>query len=474
MTPRCLTLIVSALAGLVLTPCSWAESLLDLGSGHFLRGSAISIDPTTVVWKHKLSGTEFRFPSAGVHRIAFSSESPPNPPGDILLLDNGDILSGTLESLDKEQAVLRSSHAGSLTIPRSRLRTARLSPGISNLSYADAGDLVGWKANSSTGRPLRWTVQDGVLEFSAKGSETIARTVTMPESADVSFEAAWSPRTSRPGLNGAVFSVLLCVDHDRPGEVMSSGYSLNFNRSWLTVQRVGGGNENQRDATLGRVQLSNHLDGGNSLKVRVILNRRDRRLHIFLNGREAGDFQDDAEKAPAGSAIHLTGDGDTPIRVRKLRVESWNGLVGSKLASTTKSGQQNDLVLTIDGDELFGSILAIRQDAKEGRIVDLVIPVSKSKPMSVPVHSIGHISFARGEESPATPEDSIIRLDDGARLTGKIQGFDGKILRVAYLGKTEIALPGANLLSIDFPAAIANPEPVKKSAENNGLDFLEE
>lgn len=474
MTTR-LTITISAIACLAIPTGVSAESLLDLGEGHFLRGEPVSIDPATVVWKHQLSGAELRYPVAGVHRIAFSGESAPSPTGDILLLDNGDVLTGSLESLDKDNAVIHSANAGSLTIPRSRMRTARLSPGVPTLSYEDSGDLVGWKANSSNERPLRWTAKDGVLEFAAKGPETIARTVKMPKSADISFETTWSPRSSRLGMSGAVFSVLLCADHDRPGEVMTSGYSLNFNRSWLTIQRVGDNNDNERDATLGRVQLSRHLDGGNSLKVRVVLNRAARRLHIFLNGREAGDFQDDAGKIPDGSAIHLVGDGDTPIRLRRLRVEAWNGLLGSKLASTSKSGQEKDLVLTIDGDEMFGEILAIRQDAKQGRIVDLVIPVSKSKPMSVPVHSIGHISFARGPESPPAAEEAIVRLDDGSRLTGKLQGFDGKNLTLAYLGKDAVDLPATHLLAIDFPSGLANPaEAGEKPADEQGLDFLEE
>ena len=452
-----------------------AECLLDLGDGNFLRGDPIAIKDKSLAWKHTLSGAELTYPISTIRQLVFSGESQLGPNGDIILLDNGDLLAGELVTLDKEWATMQSPAIGTFKLPRERLRTARLATGSGDsATYVDAGDLSGWIAGTTDGKPIRWTANNQAFHFNGRGQEHIGKDVKLPQAADISFDLAWSAaRNARLGA-GPDFNMVLCADKAKPGP-NPTGYMLNFDRNWLTVMHVSNDPAARQHATLGRVGLTQFLEGKSSMHVRVIVNRITRRLHILINGNEAGEMQDEAPAAPEGTAIILGGEGDTGLKLRRLRVESWNGLIGSKLPASAKSNQDKDLLLAVDGDEVFGDITAVRTDPQKGRVVAMNIPIIQSKEMTIPVGKIRHLSFAH--KAPAKPEidsppgTSLVRLDNGSRLTGIIDSFDGKTLNFLYLGKTPMALPAANILSIDFPSAIADAaKPVKKSSQDEFSD----
>lgn len=454
-----------------------ADALLDLGDGNFLRGEPAAIKEGILTWKHTNSGTEFRYPLDSVWRLLFSGEGQPNPTGDILLLDNGDVLSGQLESLDKESAILKSPAIGTVKLPRQRLRTARLASGTGAIgAYTDDGDLSGWISSAPGGKPIHWSAVNRTLSFNGRGQESIGKDVKMPPSADVSFDMAWSPtKTARFGL-GPEFTMVLCADKAKP-EQSPMGYTLNFNRNWLTVMHLNNDPAVRQQSTLGRIQLNQFLEGKTSMRVRIIVNRATRRLHVLINGNDAGELQDEAVAPPDGTAIQLTGNGDTGLRLRNLRVEPWNGLIGTKLSTTSKSARDRDLLLAADGDEIFGEIIAIHADAQKDRVVEMVIPMNQSKAMNIPVKQIRHLSFAHKDvpnaENAGKEGATTIRLDNGSRLTGIIDNFDGKVLHFLFLGKEPVALPAGKILAIDFPAATAEAAKPSPKKPNPG-EFFEE
>lgn len=449
---------------LLAAPALRADALLDLGDGNFLRGEPLGLQDGKWKWKHGLSGGEMDFPAAQVRRIVFSGETPPNPSGDIVLLHNGDILSGSIQSLDDKNLVLASPVLGEMTLERRHLRTARLAPRAGSLVFRDEGDLKNW-ALADKEAAAEWTAANGVLRFDGKGhSQTLARDVKLPASADISFEMTWDSEKEDDGGFGAVFSLLLAAG-DVDGNGGNGCYKIQFARNWATVEREYGVGTGRSSNTLGRLQLHQIRDLGQKVRVRVVLDRPRKKIHVFLNGREAGEVVDDSDDELTGTWLGFQTNGSGNFRVRHLEVETWNGFLGNKLATTVKSATTRDLVITApDGDEIFGTVKAIREEPGRGRVVETAIAVSQSKPLVIPVSRIAHLSFARGEEENAAPVagSAILLLDDGSRVSAEVRALDSRNLRASFHGRNDAEIPIARLLAVEF-----TPPAPKAEAEKN-------
>ena len=445
---RCL--LLPLLAG----SCLHAQALLDFGDGNFIRGKAIELGGGTLRWHHGLSGSEMEFPADKVKRLLFSGESAPNPSGDILLLDNGDILSGNIESLDANTLTIVSPVLGEMKLDRKRLRTARLAPRAGSVVFRDDGDVKNWTLTDKDAAG-EWTSANGVLQYQGKGhGQTFARDVKLPPSADISFEMTWDKEKADDGGFGAVFSLVLAAS-DPEGSGGNGCYKLQFARSWATIEREYGTDAARSSNTLGRLQLHRFRDLGPTVRLRVILDRPRKKIHVFLNGQAAGEVTDDSSEELAGTWLGFQTNGVGNFRVRRLQVDSWNGFLGNKLATTTKSATTRDLVITApDGDEIFGSINSIRDEPGRGRVVETAVAVNQSKPMVIPVNRIAHLSFASsGEAAPAPAEGpaATLLLDDGSKVAINLIGLDEQALRADVYGRQDARIPLERVLSIEFP-----------------------
>ena len=435
-----------------------AEALLDFGDGNFVRGKPLAFQDGIWRWHHGISGTEMQFPASKVKRILFSGDASPNPSGDILLLDNGDILSGSIQSLDENNLTILSPTLGEMKLERKRLRTSRLAPAAGVVVFKDDGDLKKWKlAEKDTAE--EWTSANGVLRYTGKGhGQVLARDVNLPPSADISFDMTWSDENADEGGFGGVFSLVLAAS-----DAQSTGgkgcYRLQFARSWATVEREYPSDSGRPSNTLGRFQLHQFRDLGPTVRVRVVLDRPRKNIHVFLDGRPAGKVTDDSEDELAGTWVGFQTTGEGNFRIRRLQVESWNGFLGNKLATTAKSATTKDLVITApDGDEIFGKIIAIREEAGRGRVVETVLAVNQSKPLLIPVGRIAHLSFANNGEAAPTPGDAAtLVLDDGSRVSITLTGLEDRFLRADFNGRKGAEIPLDRVLSVEFAGANSKP-----------------
>ncbi|MFM7180568.1 MAG: hypothetical protein ACKO2G_03770 [Verrucomicrobiales bacterium] len=429
-----------------------AEALLDFGDGNFLRGKPIELRDGNWRWQHGLTGSEMGFPTGKIKRILFSSKSSPNPKGDILLLDNGDIVSGSIQTLDDSQLTIVSPVLGEIKLDRRRLRTARLAPSTGSTVFRDEGDLKNWTLTEKAAAE-EWTSANGVLSYQGKGhGQILARDAKLPPSADISFEMAWDNEKADESGFGTVFSLVI-GGSDVEGSSGAGCYKLQFARSWATVEREYGTDSGRSSNTLGRFQLHKFRDLGPTVRVRVVLDRPRKKIHVFFDDRSAGVVTDDSSEELKGTWFGFQTNGVGNFRVRRLQVEAWNGFLGNKLATTSKSIVSKDLVITApDGDEIFGKINAIREEAGRGRVVETAVAVNQSKPLVIPVNRIAHLSFAAsGEAAPAPEKTSTLSLDDGTKVAIHLTAVDADGLHADFYGRKDVRIPLDRVLSIEFP-----------------------
>ena len=445
-----------------------AEALLDFGDGNFIRGRAVELRDGTWRWQHGISGSEMEFPLAKVKRVLFSGETPPNPTGDILFLNNGDILSGSIQSLDQNHLDMVSPVLGDLNLERDRLQLARIAPRAGSVVFADGGDIKDWTLTDMN-EADEWSSGNGVLRYQGKGrGQTLARDAKLPPSADISFELGWDKEKADEAGLGAVFSLMIAAS-DAEGGAGNGCYKIQFARSWATVEREYGTESGRSSNTLGRLQMHRLRDLGPTVRVRVVLDRPRKKIHLFLDGHMIGEVSDDSDETPAGTWLGFETGGVGNFRARRLRVETWNGFLGNKLATTSNSAKTNDLVIinssTPGGDEIFGNIKAIREEPERGRVVEIAATLNPSKPLVIPVGLIAHLSFASSQEPGAAKGNSVIlRLDDGAKVTVPSIALAEGVLRTDLYGRQGVEIPLDRVLSIEF--ARENEKPAADENEN--------
>jgi len=442
--------LMLALVAAATLPAHAAPALLELADGHFVRGQLRAIQDGRMSWQHDASGTEMSFPLAEVRRVVFSVDTSPDPTGDLMLLRDGGLVAGTLESLDAASATLRTGFGAVLRIPRPQIDSARLSMAVARPVIDGFPPLDRWSVPKEDKRgPIAWTLDGGVLKYNGQQPETICLAQEMPSAVDLRFEMAWDPDTQRQPQ----FNLAVCAGKPKSGDLSDSDhYALNFSRSVLFIHRMGTEEGRRSQQTIGRVQLGQFLNGRNSLRVRLVVNRPARKLHLFLNGQPAGpeEMRDKSDEAPAGNTILFNGFMQCPLRFRNLAVQPWSGLLGSSLAPGLVRGEKDQIDM-VDGDCYAGNIVRVSNDPKGERMVEMNTPLLKSSTvLSLPVRYIRHLVFAKGEAAAPAAADGFaasVRLRDGSRLSGAILGCaDGRL--AFFFGANELSLPLASLVEI--------------------------
>ena len=430
------------------------KNLLDLGNNEILRGTAEGFSNGILNWHHALSDTRFPVAASEIHRLFFAAQATPlASAGDTILLANGDLLTGRLDNLDAQSATISDTLAGTLVLPRKELRSARLASSESTVAFLDAGDLVGWKSSSPNGSPIEWKSLNNTLSFSGRSSETLARTVRIPDSSEVSLDLAWDANP----LRQPQFAILVCANNEKP-EQSTDHYSFNVTSSMVTALRMSDIEGEVKQSVLGRVQIGGFLRERQSLRLQTIIDRPGRHITLLINGRFAARWSDPVVPPPSGSVIQLAGYPGVGLRLRNLKVESWNGLVDGQISSDNAHPDADTVVIN-DGDTPIGTILGIKRHADGKRQVEMTISFNKSKPLLIDVPRIRQIFFAnpkldteQSTEPASVPRPTVVHLIDGTRLSATTLAFDAEKMHLTTRTHQNLTIPANTLLNIEFPS----------------------
>lgn len=451
---------------------SAAPGVLQLKDGNFVRGTMKAIRDGQIIWLHEASGVEMNLPYADMKRAVFSPDTTPDPSGDLLLLRDGGLVSGSLESLDATGAVLRTGFGATIRIPRPQIDSARLATAQPRMIFDGFPPMEKWKVLDKDAGASSWSMDKGLLSFNGRREESVSLSPDLPEAFDLRFEMAWEPDAAR----SPQFTLFLCAEDPKDrsiGEV--DHYAFCFSRTSLYIYRnlLQHGQRNQKPIIGGRINISSYLAGRNSLRVRLVANRPSRKLHLFLNGMQAGpeDMRDTGDEAPVGNLIAFHGFMQSPMRFRNLSLQPWTGLLGTNLAANVVRGESDQIDVT-SGDHYVGKIIQVRSDPKGERVVDLTSPVLKSTTvLSLPVRCIRHMVFAKADPPPAAQPPpggfaAMVRLRDGSNLDGVIRTCQDGHLSFRF-GNDDLNLPLEALVEI-VPAGstpISKETPKRKNSD---------
>lgn len=408
-----------------------SKPILNLRNGGYAAGTLVdTADPAVIRWQGTPFVAPFDFAINAVNAISYPpAADAPKPAGEYCFeLAGGDVLFGSLVSLNETEAELDLPRFGRLHVDRTKIhRICRWREGA-DLLYMGPNGLAGWKD------PLpakSWREEQGQL-FSDQGGATIQGNFKLPARVSIEFEISWKTKPD--------FTFALGVDD--AGKLSDRAFRFEVWDSDLIACR-----ETHGEADL--ASLATVAAGAGRIHVQAYLDQEKGRMLVFSsNGKPLADLIVKDVKPQVLPNIQLINNrGD--VRLERLRIGRWNG------EPPVAVDADKSRIHLADGSIVYGQVTGVDADTKA-----FVVRGEKGE-SRIPVDRIASIYLSLPREEQARAIRTVYQ--DGSRLSGDLTKIENGLLSVRIPGVKETpALPSEGLRSI---AILVPDQPAPASTE---------
>ena len=359
---------------------------LTFKNGDVLLGSLASIDSTNgVTWTRGDAVSDFRFRPDRISQLDLASVALPTEKVSSnfcsVQLNNGDQFQGELVFYDGQKLKLDTWFGGELEFPKDAV--ALMVPlGLPKPTiFAGPTGLDGWTMGKVNAGGL---VEAGEWiyqnnAFYAFKSASIARDLHLPESASLQFDLEW-----RGFFH---IAVALYTEYLHPVNLANKEtepkfggfYSMQINPFSANLLPV---KQTEPLRYLGQASLQT-LAQKNSAHIDIRVNKAKRVLALLIDGVLAKQWVDTDEFAGSGSAIRFVHQGQGAVKLTNLKITEWDGQFEDPVSLTANKSQ--DLARLKNGDRVFGNVKGIR-DGKlsiEAAGTTLDVPITRVKQVEI-------------------------------------------------------------------------------------------
>jgi hypothetical protein len=340
-----------------------------------------------------------------VQRIEFSQRNPTSDANTTLIgLSNGDILPGSIESLDDNRLTVVSADAGRMEIPRTSVKSIQMGIQPRKLIYQGPNNLEEWLDGGDERK--NWTFERRALI--ANGPADASRDLALTRQFVLRFSLVWQP--------GQVpnFQVYF-ADPLLPRTEAADRYYLQFGGAGMEIKREAA--KGKRYHTIIILNRSHIQYPENRLNVEIRVNRDNARMELLLNGESEGQFADPIPSIPSGTGISLvsnTPDGSTQ-EIRDIVVLEDDDSRPRHLAED-RGNADSDSLISREDDRWSGKLIAARPT--EDGLVFLFKTTFQDTPMEIPARDVSTVFLASSPAAKPTAENKqpfVLRLHgDGA------------------------------------------------------------
>lgn len=351
-------------------------------NGDVLFGSLNSIDPENgIKWVRPDAVNEFRFLPAMVTQLDLASiqAHPAQLSSNLCLIQlvNGDQLQGELLSYDGQKVRLDTWFGGKLELPK--VSVALIVPlGLPKPTlFEGPTGLEGWTMGQVNAGAL---VESGEWLYQnnalyAMKSASIARDLHLPENASLSFDLEW-----RGFFH---IAVALYTEYLQPINLANKEtepkfggfYSLQINPFSANLLPV---KQTEPLRYLGQASLQT-LAQKNSAHIDIRASKSKRLVALLIDGVLVKQWVDTDDFAGTGGAVRFVHQGQGAVKMTNLKLTEWDGTFEEPISITPNKTQ--DLARLKNGDRVIGNVKSI-QDGKmsvEAAGTTLEVPMGRVK-----------------------------------------------------------------------------------------------
>ncbi|MFV0444370.1 MAG: TlpA family protein disulfide reductase [Planctomycetaceae bacterium] len=372
--------------------------MLTLRTGDRLPGHILPADKVgTLRWQGRGFVSAFDFPTESVGTVQIGFQPTPKMTGEYAIeCTIGDLLAGRVVAWDKSAVEFEALHFGTLHLrPDSIRRMYRLNDNPLVVFPALNG-LLGWKTNEKTWR------EDGT-DIESKDDDALATCdVQLPDQAMLEFELSW---TGQPAF---IFAV--GIDPKKTVDDKQQGWRFEVWGNELTVIR-----EQLRMADVDHVLTLTPSD--KRVHLFAYVDQAAGSMHVFLpGGKPAGKVTVEPEEASRRGRGILLKNCLGHVRLEKLRVVRWNGVLPSET-----DAEQSQCQLA-DGTTVSGKIIGLSDDSRNFLIR------SEQGDREIPVDQL--LAADMVPETSSVNGPAAVILQDGTRVSGQLDARDSASITV--------------------------------------------
>lgn len=393
------------------------EAIL-LRNGDILGGTLQSIQSNLVTWKHPDAAAPVELKIAGIAELQVKSEARTHAESTnacMVRLTNDDQLEGELLSLDASQIALKTWYAGELRFPRSLVQSIQPTGPSRSTIFEGPASLEGWTLGKTTAElpnQGQWAYRNGALY--ATRAASIARDVHLPDVSSIQFDLTWKGyfQLAIALYSDSLQPVSLANKESAPD--FGGFYSLQLNTFSANLLPI---TKNDPIRYLGQASLLT-LSQKSRAHVDIRTSKARHSITLMVNGDIVREWIDPAEFAGHGSAIRFVHQGQGAVKIENIKVTEWDGLFEDKEAPPPPARQ--DLAKLRNGDRASGSIATIQDGVITMTVLDrkLEIPFTRAK----------ELAFAR--ERSTKPETSALDVHAfftrGGSLSLQVEKWDAQ------------------------------------------------
>jgi peroxiredoxin len=440
-----------------------SSAVLSLDDGGFVAGELADSDrPGILRWQGVGFVAPFEFKLGRVNSVQWTApEKPEKPEGEFCFeLGAGDVVFGSLASLDAAAAQIDVPRIGRIAMQRSAIRRIYRWRESADLIYLGPNGLTGWRdvvrhrgpvrgravdlrlgANPDNGQPTAaagdsppvpksWRDDAGQLMTDQEGA-SIHGDFGIPARATIEFEISWK---KKPDF------VFALGTNDQP-ESVKRAFRFEAWGGDLIVQR-----ELEKEADLAVVQEIG--TGSGRAHFQVYLDQEANEITIFSAlGKRVASLKVGSSKSAAFSGVDLTNlRGD--VRLEWLRIVRWSGEPPREVQADQAR------IHGADGTIVYGQVTRFDAGSRE-----FVVKSAAGETRIAPEKISSVFLSLPGEQKPQGLR-AVYR--DGSRYTGELQKVEKDNLVLKVPGVAEVLrLPVAGLRSLVILTQEEADAPVK-------------
>ncbi len=401
----------------------YAETI-ELKNGDILSGDINSLDKDHVTLNSPLSGTPLEIKADSIGRIVFPGQAKDSPTHtERLTLSNNDVIPCKVLSMDDKNLHISTWYAGKFSIPRASIHSLQFGISENESIYKGLDNLAQWSK-----RDGKWT-QSG-RKYSCRGAGSIARKLDLTKNVGFSFDLSWKEKPN--------FVFRFCAENDS-AMTKQDTYELLFNSGGMQIRRFE--NSKQPGAPLADIPIKPHTISEQTLHIDLRVNRDSKLITLFINGKEEGTWPDPfAESKGNYIILNSRSSKDGTCIIDNFQVSSIND--GSSPRHREKNiANKTDVLLDSEGEKISGKINSISQAEPNKRKVTFAANYSEN-PIQVPDRRISTLFFARSEKatppSPATTFTAMLAENGAIQIENPILKNDQMICQHPILGSFSI------------------------------------
>jgi hypothetical protein len=391
-----------------------------LRNGDVLAGTLQTIQSNVVTWKHPDAAAPVQLKIPSIAELQVKSESRTHNDSTnacVVRLTNDDQLEGELLALDGSQIALKTWYAGELRFPRSLVQSIQPTGPSRSTVYEGPTNITEWTLGKTTAElpnQGQWAYRNGA--FYATRAASIARDVHLPDVSSVQFDLAWKGyfQLAIALYSDSLQPVSLANKESAPD--FGGFYSLQLNTFSANLLPI---TKNDPIRYLGQASLLT-LSQKSRAHIDIRTSKARHSISLLVNGELVREWIDPAEFAGRGSAIRFVHQGQGAVKIENIKVTEWDGLFEDKEAPPPPAKQ--DLAKLRNGDRASGNIATIQ----EGVISMTVL----NRKLEIPFTRAKELAFAREKSTRpnSMPADVKAFFTRGGSLSLQVEKWDSESL----------------------------------------------